>query len=49
MSSRIFAVLLVAAGLARAFGQPSDSQIEPGKILEADRVSRSLIGMQYEN
>lgn len=37
------------AGLARAFSQLSDSQIQPGQILEADRVSRSLIGIQYEN
>jgi len=42
-------VLLALTVLARASDPAADSRIRPGHKLEADHVSGSLIGMQYEN
>ena len=46
---RIFLLSLAVIAVAPVFAQSPDTHIQPGHILETDRVSRSLIGMQYEN
>jgi hypothetical protein len=47
--SRILCFTLAVIAVAPVFAQSPDTRIQPGHILEADHVSRSLIGMQYEN
>jgi len=48
-SSIALVILLASAIWAEPSGPEADSRIQPGQILEANRVSGSLIGIQYEN
>jgi hypothetical protein len=47
--SKTSMLLFALTVFTRVSAQSPDTRIQPGQILEADRVSRSLIGMQYEN